>query len=60
MNGASLLWLIPALPLAAVLLNLLLGDRLGRRGVGWLACEPILASVLALWCLCLRNDTYAA
>ena len=41
MNGAPLLWLIPALPLAAVLLNLLLGDRLGRRGVGWLACGAV-------------------
>jgi NADH-quinone oxidoreductase subunit L len=41
MNGAPLLWLIPALPLAAVLLNLLLGDRLGRRGAGWLACGAV-------------------
>ncbi len=41
MNGAPLLWLIPALPLAAVLINLLLGDRLGRRGAGWLACGAV-------------------
>jgi len=41
MNGAPFLWLVPALPLAAVLLNLLLGDRLGRRGVGWLACGAV-------------------
>ena len=33
--------LIPALPLAAVALNLLVGDRLGRRGVGWLACGAV-------------------
>jgi len=39
MEGAAYhLWLIPGLPLAAVLLNLLAGHRLGRRGVGWLAC----------------------
>jgi len=36
-----LLWIIPALPLAAVLLNLLLGDRLGRRGTSWLACGAV-------------------
>src|SRR5258706_3215242 len=35
------LWMIPALPLAAVALNLLLGDRLGRRGTSWLACGAI-------------------
>src|SRR5213596_2392357 len=35
------LWIIPALPLAAVLLSLLLGDRLGRRGVAWLACGAV-------------------
>jgi NADH-quinone oxidoreductase subunit L len=46
MNGAPLLWLVPALPLAAVLLNLLLGDRLGRRGVGWLACGAVGLSFL--------------
>ena len=32
------LWFIPALPLAAVAVNLLLGDRLGRKGTAWLAC----------------------
>ncbi len=36
-----LLWIIPALPLAAVLLNLLLGDRLGRRGTSWLGCGAV-------------------
>ena len=35
------LWIIPALPLAAVCLNLLLGDRLGRRGTAWMACGAI-------------------
>ncbi len=43
------LWLVPALPLAAVLLNLLLGGRLGRRGVAALACGAVGASfVVAL------------
>jgi NADH-quinone oxidoreductase subunit L len=42
-----LVWIIPALPLAAVLLNLLLGDRLGRRGVGWLACGAVGLAFLA-------------
>ena len=41
MTAAPHLWLIPPLPLAAVLLNLLLGDRLGRRGAGWLACGAV-------------------
>jgi len=42
MNGeAPLLWLIPALPLAAVLVNLAIGHRLGRRAVGWLACGAV-------------------
>ena len=36
-----MLWIIPALPLAAVALNLLIGDRLGRRGTAWLACGAI-------------------
>jgi NADH-quinone oxidoreductase subunit L len=31
----------PALPLLAVALNLLLGDRLGKRGTAWLACGSI-------------------
>jgi NADH-quinone oxidoreductase subunit L len=38
--------LIPALPLAAVALNLLLGDRLGKRGTAWLACGAVGASFL--------------
>jgi NADH-quinone oxidoreductase subunit L len=49
------LWIIPALPLIAVALNLLIGDRLGRRGTAWLACGAVglafiaaLRSVLAL------------
>jgi NADH-quinone oxidoreductase subunit L len=33
--------LIPALPLAAVALNLLLGDRLGKRATAWLACGAV-------------------
>jgi len=45
--------IIPALPLAAVLLNVLLGDRLGKRGVAWLACGSVglafLATVRAVW-----------
>ena len=36
-----MLWIIPALPLAAVALNLLLGDRLGKKGTAWLACGAI-------------------
>src|SRR5262245_18373651 len=36
-----MLWIIPALPLAAVALNLLLGDRLGKRGTTWLACGAV-------------------
>src|SRR5438093_8969707 len=36
-----MLWIIPALPLAAVALNLLLGDRLGKRGTAWLACGAV-------------------
>jgi NADH-quinone oxidoreductase subunit L len=36
-----LLWIIPALPLAAVALNLLIGDRLGKRGTAWLACGAV-------------------
>ncbi|HEV2106593.1 MAG TPA: NADH-quinone oxidoreductase subunit L, partial [Candidatus Eisenbacteria bacterium] len=42
-----LLWIVPALPLAAVLVNLLLGDRLGRRGTGWLACGAVGLAFLA-------------
>jgi len=43
---SPLLWIIPALPLAAVALNLLLGDRLGKRGTAWLACGAVGASFL--------------
>jgi NADH-quinone oxidoreductase subunit L len=43
-NLPLLAWIIPRLPLAAVALNLLLGDRLGKRGTAWLACG---ASALA-------------
>ncbi|MGH7731035.1 MAG: NADH-quinone oxidoreductase subunit L [Candidatus Eiseniibacteriota bacterium] len=39
--NVPLLAIIPALPLAAVLLNLLLGDRLGKRGTAWLACGSV-------------------
>src|SRR5262245_45835000 len=43
-----MLWIIPALPLAAVALNLLIGDRLGKRGTAWLACGSVgLAFVFA-------------
>jgi len=38
------LWIIPALPLAAVALNLLIGDRLGKRGTTVLACGAVLAA----------------
>ncbi len=39
-----MLWIIPALPLASVLINLLLGDRLGKRGTTILACGSVLAA----------------
>src|SRR5262245_58046914 len=39
-----LLWIIPALPLAAVMLNLLIGDRLGKRGTAVLACGSVLVA----------------
>jgi len=38
--------LIPALPLAAVLLNLLFGDRLGKRGTAVLACGAVAVAFL--------------
>jgi NADH-quinone oxidoreductase subunit L len=47
MQGLPLLWIIPALPLAAVALNLLFGDRLGRRGTAVLACGSIFLAFLA-------------
>src|SRR5258706_6301361 len=44
-----MLSLIPGLPLAAVVLNLLVGDRLGKRGTAWLACGAVgLAFAFAL------------
>jgi len=55
------LWVIPALPLAGVLLNLLIGDRLGKRGTAWLACGVIalafLASLHAVWNLAALPET---
>jgi NADH-quinone oxidoreductase subunit L len=42
-----MLWIIPALPLAAVLLSLLLGDRLGKAGTSWLACGAVGLAFLA-------------
>src|SRR5262245_10640012 len=39
-----MLWIIPALPLAAVLLNLLIGDRLGKTGTTVLACGSVIAA----------------
>jgi NADH-quinone oxidoreductase subunit L len=42
-----MVWIIPALPLAAVLLNLLFGDRLGKRGTSALACGAVILAFLA-------------
>ncbi|MFM8558386.1 MAG: NADH-quinone oxidoreductase subunit L, partial [bacterium] len=39
-----MLWIIPALPLAAVALNLLLGDRLGKRGTTLLAVGSVVTA----------------
>ena len=39
-----LLWIIPALPLAAVMLNLVVGDRLGKRGTTVLACGSVIVA----------------
>ena len=47
MSQLPLLWIIPALPLAAVLLNLLIGDRLGKRGTAWLSCGAVWLAFLA-------------
>jgi NADH-quinone oxidoreductase subunit L len=41
-----LLWIIPALPIAAVAISLLVGDRLGKRGTAWLACGAVGAAFL--------------
>ncbi len=46
-GDAPLLWIIPALPLAAVLVNLAVGHRLGRRAINWLACGAVGLSLLA-------------
>ena len=43
MNAPLLAW-IPGLPLAAVLLNLVVGDRLGKKGTSWLACGAVVAA----------------
>ena len=40
----DLLYLIPALPLAALLVNLAIGQRLGERGVGIVACAGVIGS----------------
>jgi len=42
-----LLWTIPALPLAAVALNLLAGDRLRKGGTVWLGCGSVGLAFLA-------------
>jgi NADH-quinone oxidoreductase subunit L len=42
-----MLWIIPALPLAAVVLNLAIGDRLGKRGTSVLACGAVGLAFLA-------------
>ena len=42
-----MLWIIPALPLAAVALNLLFGDALGKKGTAWLACGAVGLAFLA-------------
>jgi NADH-quinone oxidoreductase subunit L len=47
MGAIPLLWIIPALPLAAVLLNLLIGDRLGKKGTAWLSCGAVWLAFLA-------------
>jgi NADH-quinone oxidoreductase subunit L len=43
----AVLWPIIAFPLAGVALNLLVGDRLGRRGVNWLACGSVFLAFLS-------------
>ena len=46
----SALWLIPLVPLVGVAINGLLGRRLSRRAVGWVACATIAtAFVLSVW-----------
>jgi len=55
-----MLWIIPALPLAAVALNLLVGDRLGKRGISVLAVGAVglafLAAVRAVLALAARPE----
>ncbi len=55
-----MLWIIPALPLAAVALNLLFGDRLGKRGTAFLACGAVglafAAAVRAVLTLAARSE----
>ncbi len=36
-----LAWLVPALPLLGMILNIFIGRRLGRKGVGWLASAAV-------------------
>ena len=45
----SVIWLIPAIPLAFAAVNLFAGKRLGR-GAGWLAAGAVaLSFVLSIW-----------
>ena len=50
---AKLIWLIPILPLLGVAVNGTLGKRLGKRGVGAIACGTVLLAFLlssgAVW-----------
>ena len=39
-----MLWIVPVLPLASVAANLLIGDRLGKRGTTALACGSVVAA----------------
>src|SRR5882672_12521244 len=39
-----MLWIIPALPLAAVAASLLVGDRLGKRGTTAVACGSVIVA----------------
>jgi NADH-quinone oxidoreductase subunit L len=58
--GDVLLWIIPAWPLLAVALNLLIGDRLGKRGTAILACGAVgmafVASLHAVIALAARPE----
>src|SRR6185436_9101162 len=50
---AKLIWLLPILPLLGVAVNGTLGGRLGKRGVGAVACGTVLLAFLlscgAVW-----------